>query len=189
MASIGEMVRRMDYQKRAMKTFGLRRGSGSSTQIQECSLFVRSANDHELDVLQTAVRRMEADEKSFRDVHKKQMTNMKRFHNSVHARSAGVDHLTLKSASVCVDDTFTTQKSSVSSDRDFPRRNSEPVTSQISHTSRRLSVQQETPKNGRSFRKLKDALASKSRIVPDSGSTKDKKLGKSKSCPLFAAIE
>lgn len=163
-------MRRLDYQKRARNTLGIKRAS-TSTKIQECSAFVRSANEHQVDKLQSAVRKMEADEKVFKDVHSKQLLTVKKFHNTVHTKSTNFTETSFNGASIPSSDAKKGERSRKSEDT-FRRRASLnfPATSAKSSSDqkRRHSVQADTSKYGRSFRKLKDAIMpAKSRICPE----------------------
>ena len=57
MAATGDMLRRMDYMKRAKNTLGVK-SAMKSTKIQECSTFVRSANERHDGLLQCTVRKV-----------------------------------------------------------------------------------------------------------------------------------
>ena len=171
MAGVGDIVRRLDYQKRARNTLGIKRAS-TSTKIQECSAFVRSANEHQVDKLQSAVRKMEADEKLFRDVHSKQLSTVKKFHNTVHIKSTNFKEINFTGASAPISDSSNGEMERKPDDI-FSRRASLNFPAAFSKSSsnqkRRHSVQPDTRKYGRSFRKLKDAVTPgpKSKVYPE----------------------
>lgn len=126
---------------------------------------------------------MEADEKMFKDVHSRQLSSVKRFHNTVHSKSASVSDiatngmLPLSSSdsrlfALAAEDSQWGQAGP--NTPEDSRRSSLPLQagssgSQLANQKRRHSVQADSSKYGRSFRKLRDVIApgSKARICPE----------------------
>ena len=161
----------MDYKRRAKNSLGVR-GVNNATKLQECSTFVKSSNEHQVGKLQSAMRKMDADEKLFRHVHSKRLSSVKRFHNSVNTKLTNFNDVSLGE----------TEPDTAADFSDNVKRPSEEVPSRrgslcspastSNHTAnhpRRHSLQVHSSKYGRSFRQLRHAFtpATKARISPE----------------------
>lgn len=166
MAASGEMVRQLDYQKRLRNTLGVRK-VGTSTKIQECSSFVRSANEHHSGLFQNFMRKMEADEKLFRDVHEKKLCVVKKFHNTVHVKSTDFNEISFSLPERDTNSNVTKRSDNACGDH-FVCSTSQLTTAiKVQNSKKRNSNQAtDSSKYGRSFRKLKDAFTPKSKISP-----------------------
>ena len=117
---------------------------------------------------------MEADHRSFKDVHSKELSSMKRFHNTVHTKSTSIANVSSSLKPSASDSRlFLASEESLDHRLTEDRRGSFPMQStgtKLGTQKRRHSVQADSSKYGRSFRKLWDAIApsNKGKVMPES---------------------